>query len=354
MFVDFLVTVKMDLLWLKKGQASSPQSHSGTISRIEADRVILNLGSGRVEVPLAQLQVDGRPAQRQDLRVSQVCVQEGGVWKVQPSPAPPMKPGFAPQSGTIVKIELQGVILNLGSGRVEVPLAQLQVDGRPASLRDLKLSMLCVQEGGVWQVRSQVQAAEDSKSSPVPSLLPKEEPKINVSAESQYEPKVALLRPLNPSKPSPLPTFESGTCYSVFKIEVEVVKIKGGGRLYSLPRSSFTDQSNLRVGCYVSTNDGKRWTVTEMPLATSISKVVAPNIYLIRAIKGETVFAIEVGPTIEVPVSRILTPDKKPVAAEQLDAYLRLQQLSTSSYILLDAPRSAAPLPVPQLPFKQR
>jgi len=104
----------------------------------------------------------------------------------------------------------------------------------------------------------------------------------------------------------------------------------------------------------VSTNDGKRWTVTEMPLATSISKVVAPNIYLIQAIKGETVFAIEVGPTIEVPVSRILTPDKKPVAAEQLDAYLRLQQLSTSSYILLDAPRSAAPLPVPQLPFKQR
>jgi len=83
MFVDFLVTVKMDLFCLKKGQASSPQSHSGTISRIEADRVILNLGSGRVEVPLAQLQVDGRPAQRQDLRVSQVCVQEGGVWKVQ-------------------------------------------------------------------------------------------------------------------------------------------------------------------------------------------------------------------------------------------------------------------------------
>jgi len=71
---------------LGRNQASSPQGQSGAISKIEPQGVILDLGSGRVEVPLAQLQVDGRPAQVQDLRVAQVCVQEGGVWKVQPSP----------------------------------------------------------------------------------------------------------------------------------------------------------------------------------------------------------------------------------------------------------------------------
>ena len=84
---------------LNRAPASPPQVQSGTIFKIEAQSVSIDTGSGKVQVPINQFQLDGRPVQVQELNVQMPCVQEGGMWQVQPSESSLMKPGFSSQMG---------------------------------------------------------------------------------------------------------------------------------------------------------------------------------------------------------------------------------------------------------------
>jgi hypothetical protein len=171
--------------------------------------------------------------------------------------------------------------------------------------------------------------------------------------------RLAVTRPQVPQKIGMPSRVNFGVPYQVMKLENQqaIIRIENSSR--PIPFSCFYDTAQLKIGCSVRTDDGNNWTICafSLPAPKCLSKSADASIYLIKAIKGDKVVAIEAGPAIEVPIASILTSDKVPVSKEMLAPYLRIRLISSGSYMLLDPPHTeviAAPQSVPQSLFKQR
>jgi len=326
---------------LSKAQASSPQGQSGTISKIEPQGVILNLGSGRVEVPLAQLQVDGRPAQVQDLRVSQVCVQEGGVWKVQPSPAPPMKPAFAPQS-----VPKAGPGLTPGPNMTKPGLSQKQGMGMVPPGR-MNPPIAPPNQGFSPSSPNLGQPKSGFPSNSAPHA-PFQSPPSKTGMKQG--PGGFGKTGMNSAAQKP----GIGVAYTVMKIDGENVQIKLQSSVSYLSRNCFSNPDQLHSGCSVQTDDGTwwavvRWAVVQPVTAPSPAFQPAPVQPSGPRQQGSGIFKItKVQPTVvaaqedrfaavDVPVTSIFTSDGQSVTARQLKVNYSMQFTTNGTFVLLTA-----------------